>query len=126
MKACLPMNCFNFAHAALFELATTPARARVIRTDFAFGLLSLTQDVHDEQSRLTLAQKLCHQPHVRVNVSEEAFVTRTKVIQAIFAVRRFDEPVFRATAVASEKHRTLSAISRQFVPLVTPKLALER
>ncbi len=35
------------AHAALFELATAPARARVVGSDFAFRLFPLAQNFPD-------------------------------------------------------------------------------
>lgn len=59
-------------------------------------------------------------------MGEKAFVSSAKVIQAILAVGRFNEPVFGAAAIASEKNRTFTAVSWQFVPFVAPEFPLKR
>ncbi len=73
---------------------------------------------------LVALQLLGHEPHRPVDVVEERLEAGAQVVEAGIAVRRRDEPVLRAAAVARETHVALEAVLRQRVAFVEPELAL--
>ena len=81
---------------------------------------------HDLGRRSPTPQQITHRSHRPVDVVEERLEAWTQVVQAGFPVRRRDEAVLRATAVAGEADVALEAVPRQGVALVEPELPLLR
>ena len=67
---------------------------------------------------------MTHSLHGLVDVVEEDFEARAKIVEARFPVGRFDESVLRAAAVACETDLALAAEFRKCVKLVPAKLEL--
>ena len=71
----------------------------------------------------SMAQELGHQVHRWIDVREEGLVACAQVVQPGLAIRRREEAVFRALAVAREADRAVTAILRQRVAFDEPALS---
>lgn len=64
--------------------------------------------------------------HERAAVSEKTLVACTQVVQSRFAIRRLDEAVLRASAVAHGSDLTLQTISGECIQFCLPECSLFR
>ena len=67
-----------------------------------------------------------HSLERRPAVQEEALQSRAQVVEARFALRRPDETVLGASAVAHGQHFAFAAVTRQGVPLGLAEIPLRR
>jgi len=99
---------------AVFELASAATRTRIVapnRQPANFPILGRDQ-IHDVCGRPARLKQLGHRLHVGIDGFEKVFVSPTKIVQSRLAVRRVDETIFWAFAVASEADLAFSAIVR--------------
>src|SRR5215475_14225563 len=99
--------------------------ARLRRT----GLLSRVRrfgriDLHDVSGVLSEVQKVRHDLHGAIDMTEEGLVSGTEVVQALFAVRREQEAIARTLAITGESHFAFPAIPWKAVTFGIAKIAL--
>ena len=116
----------SLAHAAFLVFPAAAAGAWIIAAGFFAGLLDPFEGRQPLSFRgLSLPQggKLCNK---RAAVVEKAFITRTKVVESVLAVRRQEEAVFRTPTVAHGQSVTAFTKSGEPIQLGLPEGPLRR
>src|SRR3989337_3097142 len=114
------------SHATMLVFLAAAARAGLIAADAVWARLLFPERRHDRGGRITVVPQLRTRAHRRRDVCEELPIARAQVIESRLGIRRRDEAVLGAAAVASEQDGALTTVAGQGVPVVLPALALER
>ena len=115
--------------AATFEFFPAAAGAEVISAGRAGagGLRVACQcPRHDIGGGALLTQLVGHEAHVWIDVVEEFLIARTEIVQSGFAIRRLQEAMLGAFAIAGKAYLALLAELRQRIVFVLAKFYLLR
>lgn len=82
-------------------------------------------NIHDLVCGLSVFDKLFHDLHIRVNVSEVIFISPAKITQSGFAIFRCCKPMSRTFTVAGESNVTTKTFPGKGCGLVSSEPGLE-
>ncbi len=112
--------------AASLVFLPAAARAGIVATGLMHGDFGVgcAHDFHEFLRRLPGIRQLGKLSKIRFAMDEKLFQARTQVIQSLFTVRRLDDAVFGAAAIAHAQYFALPAVARQTRPFFLSEVAL--
>ena len=84
----------------------------------------MCQYIHHLDCCVTSTDQPCHDLHREIDMMEELFETRAKVIQAGFFIRGYDKAVLGALAMARKADITVKTVLRKRIPFIQAELPM--